>query len=173
MLLHTARPLFTARVAIVVGYTVGMLNLLFFSVMIYNLIRRRFCTQRIIPPPIRKPLPTDPARLAKLQAMLSCLPRVPLEFLTESECTICLEPFSSKDIPCKEHACVLPCGHAFHNDCLERWVQHKPQKGGSAFCPLCKRRLLQEDIEAPPTAAAVPAEPAGAADADAHAPRLV
>ena len=33
-----------------------------------------------------------------------------------SDCTICFDPFSSV-----EKVSVLPCGHCFHVDCVEKW----------------------------------------------------
>ena len=53
-------------------------------------------------------------------------------------------PGQSTDLDCKCPICLehivagvtlrdLPCGHQFHKDCLDQWLQHK------ATCPICQR----------------------------------
>lgn len=42
-----------------------------------------------------------------------------------TECSICLHTI--------EETVVLPCEHAFHKRCLEKWFQYKHE------CPICKR----------------------------------
>eukprot|EP00746_Dinoflagellata_sp_MGD_P160983 gnl/MRDRNA2_/MRDRNA2_87980_c0_seq1.p1 gnl/MRDRNA2_/MRDRNA2_87980_c0~~gnl/MRDRNA2_/MRDRNA2_87980_c0_seq1.p1 ORF type:complete len:359 (+),score=85.07 gnl/MRDRNA2_/MRDRNA2_87980_c0_seq1:29-1105(+) len=43
------------------------------------------------------------------------------------ECPICLEPISDDSSPK-----FLACGHGFHDFCISRWLQSRPQ------CPLCR-----------------------------------
>eukprot|EP00747_Dinoflagellata_sp_TGD_P034144 gnl/TRDRNA2_/TRDRNA2_137080_c0_seq1.p1 gnl/TRDRNA2_/TRDRNA2_137080_c0~~gnl/TRDRNA2_/TRDRNA2_137080_c0_seq1.p1 ORF type:complete len:504 (-),score=34.66 gnl/TRDRNA2_/TRDRNA2_137080_c0_seq1:34-1545(-) len=54
----------------------------------------------------------------------------------EASCSICLDPLYRTGHPDsqKEEGCVyaLPCGHAFHSGCIERWLKV------SSTCPLCK-----------------------------------
>ena len=51
----------------------------------------------------------------------------------EGECAICLDPIA-KD------AWIRPiaCGHAFHADCLDRWLDGYAR---AAVCPLCQQPL--------------------------------
>lgn len=47
-------------------------------------------------------------------------------------CTICLEDYSEG-----EKLRILPCGHAFHQDCILPWLTDR-----SPTCPLCKAHLV-------------------------------
>jgi len=35
---------------------------------------------------------------------------------------------------------LLPCGHAFHSDCIELWIKRKKE------CPTCKRLIDETDF---------------------------
>lgn len=48
------------------------------------------------------------------------------------ECCLCLEVFKENDL-----LRLLPCKHAFHKDCVDRWFASKRYMPRS--CPLCKR----------------------------------
>lgn len=45
-------------------------------------------------------------------------------------CVVCLAGYSAGEV-----LRVLPCGHRFHCDCVDRWLEQ------SRTCPLCSRRL--------------------------------
>jgi hypothetical protein len=47
------------------------------------------------------------------------------------ECAICL------DDDLKLEWRLLPCGHAFHKDCVERWLTE------SDTCPICRERVVE------------------------------
>jgi Ring finger domain len=49
------------------------------------------------------------------------------------DCCICLD-----FIEIGENVIEIHCGHFFHEGCLEKWVEIKPQ------CPVCKRRLANK-----------------------------
>uniref|UniRef100_A0A2P2IYQ3 RING-type domain-containing protein n=1 Tax=Rhizophora mucronata TaxID=61149 RepID=A0A2P2IYQ3_RHIMU len=53
-------------------------------------------------------------------------------------CTVCLTEFSEGDWLRK-----LGCGHTFHKDCLDKWLQRF-----LATCPLCRTKVLPEEIVA-------------------------
>ncbi|GAB5353278.1 hypothetical protein AAMO2058_000023500 [Amorphochlora amoebiformis] len=65
-----------------------------------------------------------------------------LEIVCET-CVICMDtigtPFPSKH----ETLTVTPCGHVFHQGCIEKWVACK------SSCPCCKRRIHVEEFIAP------------------------
>ena len=46
----------------------------------------------------------------------------------QTSCVICLHEYEEG-----ETLCVLGCGHAWHGECLERWLSHR------RTCPLCMR----------------------------------
>ena len=55
-------------------------------------------------------------------------------------CTICLE-----DFVVGEKLKVLPCGHQYHQECIEPWLLEK-----SSLCPLCKQNITAgADFHAP------------------------
>jgi len=52
-------------------------------------------------------------------------------------CTICLDDYEVGDrLRC------LPCGHAFHADCIAKWLIER-----SATCPLCNLNLYEEEVD--------------------------
>ena len=57
-------------------------------------------------------------------------------FNMNSECSMCLESFSSiSDVS------VTHCGHLYHTDCIKKWFQNEKK-----FCPQCKKVTTQDQI---------------------------
>uniref|UniRef100_A0A6N2LK53 RING-type domain-containing protein n=1 Tax=Salix viminalis TaxID=40686 RepID=A0A6N2LK53_SALVM len=54
------------------------------------------------------------------------------------ECAVCLSEFLEG-----ERMRKLKCKHAFHKDCLDRWLEEYP-----ATCPLCRTEVLPEELVA-------------------------
>ncbi|OEL18557.1 hypothetical protein BAE44_0020422 [Dichanthelium oligosanthes] len=52
---------------------------------------------------------------------------------TPAECAVCLQGFVAED-----RLRALPCSHAFHQDCIFRWLRV------SHVCPLCRHALPTE-----------------------------
>ncbi|XP_019182832.1 PREDICTED: RING-H2 finger protein ATL57-like [Ipomoea nil] len=52
------------------------------------------------------------------------------------ECTVCLSTFEEGEAIRK-----LKCKHVFHKDCLDTWLEQC-----SATCPLCRSKLLPEEV---------------------------
>uniref|UniRef100_A0A3P9NY34 RING-type domain-containing protein n=1 Tax=Poecilia reticulata TaxID=8081 RepID=A0A3P9NY34_POERE len=52
----------------------------------------------------------------------------PNDMLPCSECVVCLEDFVNEEL-----LMGLPCGHAFHQQCIVVWLA-----GGKHWCPLCR-----------------------------------
>ncbi|CAE7470579.1 Rnf103 [Symbiodinium sp. CCMP2592] len=50
---------------------------------------------------------------------------------SQKTCICCLEDFQPDT-----QVCVLPCGHAFHDDCIARWLVSPTGCAGS--CPTCR-----------------------------------
>ena len=46
----------------------------------------------------------------------------------QEECAICLTPLTNSKV-------YLQCKHAFHEDCVTKWLKHKKN------CPICKKNL--------------------------------
>ena len=59
------------------------------------------------------------------------------------DCVICLEQININDPSCKQKSQCLPCGHVFHDNCIEEWFKSKEE---NAFaneavklnCPVCR-----------------------------------
>merc|ERR1712224_840989 len=67
-------------------------------------------------------------------------------FATQTDCSICLESLSvrpdgtSVDRAARADSIgMLPCGHAFHTECINEWLQHE------ARCPLCRQAAYGVD----------------------------
>ena len=74
------------------------------------------------------------------QEILNELPETQIEDVNKLDtekknCVICLEDFKNGD-----KACVLPCVHLFHTNCIQQWLKTKN------FCPICKFKLTGENI---------------------------
>lgn len=52
------------------------------------------------------------------------------------ECRVCLSEFEEGD-----KLRNLKCKHAFHRDCLDKWLQQS-----CATCPLCRTKVLPDDV---------------------------
>ncbi|XP_063003227.1 E3 ubiquitin-protein ligase RNF167-like [Elgaria multicarinata webbii] len=49
-------------------------------------------------------------------------------------CVICMAEFEAG-----ERLKILPCGHAFHNTCINTWLLIQPRDGKT--CPICKQKV--------------------------------
>ena len=72
-------------------------------------------------------------KLAIEQSTLSAIEHLPEGVLASSsfECALCLE-----DVEEGMHARQLNCGHAYHTECIDRWLCEE-QIGQRRRCPLC------------------------------------
>lgn len=52
-------------------------------------------------------------------------------------CPVCLEVFAEND-----EQCVLPCFHAFHQPCIDEWLQSHSE------CPICRHSILVNSFPA-------------------------
>ncbi|GLU11079.1 hypothetical protein SLE2022_278490 [Rubroshorea leprosula] len=74
---------------------------------------------------------TMPASKASIEAM----PRIVVEKIGK-DCTICLEEFVAGG-----EAREMPCKHAFHSDCIEKWL------GMHGSCPVCRFAMPVEESD--------------------------
>ena len=54
--------------------------------------------------------------------------------LPAAECPICMAH--------ADPAVALRCGHAFHAECIGRWVAAASRRGARATCPMCRAAVL-------------------------------
>ncbi|KAJ3163089.1 hypothetical protein HDU86_002258 [Geranomyces michiganensis] len=54
----------------------------------------------------------------------------------EPTCSICIDEFESDT----NVRLLQPCGHAFHPECVDRWVMEQ-----AAVCPMCRQDLMDEE----------------------------
>ena len=66
----------------------------------------------------------------------------------ETNCGICQQKYHDPEAPPKETdhkpetPCLLPCGHSFGFDCLQRWLSPFPHGGNGNTCPTCRGQLF-------------------------------
>lgn len=56
---------------------------------------------------------------------------------TDASCSICCEDYQSEDV-----LRVLPCGHKFHLQCIDRWFLSSTDYSRPVACPYCNTPLL-------------------------------
>jgi len=59
----------------------------------------------------------------------------------DDSCVICLEPLASSD--CHEKLASLRCGHAFHLECITRWLVSRE----GLRCPICSASVREPEGE--------------------------
>jgi len=52
------------------------------------------------------------------------------------KCPTCLESFTSKN-----HTVTTKCGHLFHEDCIQSWLET-----GKTTCPKCRRKISKKKL---------------------------
>ncbi|KAH9203350.1 hypothetical protein DL95DRAFT_154179 [Leptodontidium sp. 2 PMI_412] len=79
-----------------------------------------------------------------------------------ASCSICTEDFLER-----ENVRVLPCGHIYHQRCIDPWLL-----GFAGTCPLC--RIILQDVVSSPASFPEPPEPAllSSESADGPHPRV-
>jgi hypothetical protein len=70
------------------------------------------------------------------QALVDSLPRMSAGDCDATECAICFDDMSRET-----RVVVLPCNHAFHPECAEKWLVNR--KG---TCPLCSLAVTEETV---------------------------
>jgi hypothetical protein len=53
-----------------------------------------------------------------------------------NHCSICLEDLKSKKV-------ILNCGHSYHIDCINTWIQSQYNKDIVSKCPLCRQTIIE------------------------------
>ncbi|KAJ3011607.1 hypothetical protein HKX48_006753 [Thoreauomyces humboldtii] len=140
---------------------------IFFSFSVPALLFLRWRATRYSSQPVSMlPAPNPTLDLAALMERYPTqkFGQVALTYTGDPSCTICLEDFERDTI-----VRCMPCGHAFHTDCVDKWITEQ-----SAVCPLCRRDLVEKtgdendlpvltgrtgDLEAARAATAVPPVP--------------
>ncbi|KAG0466414.1 hypothetical protein HPP92_017994 [Vanilla planifolia] len=56
----------------------------------------------------------------------------------QADCRVCLGWFQPESV-----VNCLPCGHLFHKNCVERWIDYR-----NSTCPLCRCHILPADAPA-------------------------
>eukprot|EP00448_Togula_jolla_P009973 CAMPEP_0170607504 /NCGR_PEP_ID=MMETSP0224-20130122/21090_1 /TAXON_ID=285029 /ORGANISM="Togula jolla, Strain CCCM 725" /LENGTH=260 /DNA_ID=CAMNT_0010932675 /DNA_START=72 /DNA_END=854 /DNA_ORIENTATION=+ len=68
-----------------------------------------------------------PCRDTLPQILVNALPTITVDKCGEGICRVCLD-----EIEVDSHILQLPCGHAFHHDCISKWLTQSKRR-----CPLC------------------------------------
>ncbi|OLY84665.1 Receptor homology region, transmembrane domain- and RING domain-containing protein 6 [Smittium mucronatum] len=75
------------------------------------------------------------------EMMASAILKNPLSlefcFIDQLTCSICLEHY---ELGKSGHLRILPCGHAFHQECIDTWLL---KSSSCCFCPLCKQNVYK------------------------------
>ena len=65
----------------------------------------------------------------------------------EADCPICFEAFGTKNIKTLETSIKDKkevCGHSFHKDCIDTWINSTKQQEGGPTCPVCRNVISQD-----------------------------
>ncbi|KAI4305310.1 hypothetical protein L6164_028682 [Bauhinia variegata] len=113
------------------------LNILFFITVLFlciHVCHRRFMESTAVASPAPPPACQWNGVVHYTYSMHNPLSVSAMSLYAESssECCICLSVFQEE-----EKLKVLPCGHAYHSECLEKWICANPS------CPLCRASLVQ------------------------------
>jgi hypothetical protein len=78
-----------------------------------------------------------PKKKTSSENVVTSLPRIPADECNATECSVCLGRI-------EPGACVvhLPCNHAFHPECVSKWLM---QCKGT--CPLCNHPVEREIVD--------------------------
>ena len=76
--------------------------------------------------------PRNKTNIAGALATLRAMNEEQMAVLLEMQCAICLDELRDG------HISALECSHAYHEDCLERWLR---TRNANATCPMCKARV--------------------------------
>ncbi len=60
-------------------------------------------------------------------------------FIKDEECSICKEDLFSS----KKEVYLNPCGHLYHKDCLNKYIENCGEKKIVPTCPLCRKSLYE------------------------------
>ncbi|KAK9718385.1 hypothetical protein K7432_005558 [Basidiobolus ranarum] len=74
-----------------------------------------------------------PGCISLAEEMIKRLPLISDRECAKTKCAICHEEFENKQTDYQMRR--MPCGHAFHQDCLLPWLQRVNS------CPLCRRKI--------------------------------
>jgi hypothetical protein len=58
-----------------------------------------------------------------------------------SDCSICIEKIKKK-----KDIIRLDCGHNFHINCMQDWIQVKLEAGIGPECPLCREKIIDLNL---------------------------
>lgn len=58
----------------------------------------------------------------------------------KDECPICYNTINRKSL------CILPCGHAFHKNCIITDIHSRTNDTDSYNCPICRSKIIPESI---------------------------
>mmetsp|Transcript_59853 Transcript_59853/g.165584 ORF Transcript_59853/g.165584 Transcript_59853/m.165584 type:complete len:339 (+) Transcript_59853:85-1101(+) len=85
----------------------------------------------------QSPQPQHASSLDRLlpEGFMDDLPRLCPDRCGASECCICLD-----ELQAKSDSVLLPCQHAFHLECVERWLMQCPTYR-FARCPTCRAQI--------------------------------
>jgi hypothetical protein len=65
----------------------------------------------------------------------------------EEECPICLAPLGTTDIKKLDKVVINGeevCGHSFHKDCIDKWIDSTRRQQGGPKCPVCRTEIKPE-----------------------------
>lgn len=83
-----------------------------------------------------EPVQSNPTAAAFLESLrVTRVTSSTLESYSNNGCAICTDSFAVDD-----KAMRLPCKHAYHKDCIVRWLNK------SNTCPLCREKLPEEKL---------------------------
>ena len=118
-------------------YLVLICYFIFISFMMINILEKLydFLVQTQNPP--EEPVNEVENENENENSSLIELPDLVVEALHNNEqanCSICTESMTS-------NLTATQCGHLFHTNCLQQWMEHAPGRNDTIRCPICRTNI--------------------------------
>jgi len=71
------------------------------------------------------------------------------KIVEEENCAICLEPLGTENVKKLDKVVINGkevCGHSFHKECIDKWIDSTRQQEGGPVCPECRTPITERQL---------------------------